>query len=169
MLTNVADSRHRQTLPPALAVTALAALLLVATALLVASGSRWLTARASSSWPGTEGVIIESRLTSNCSYCQPLINYRYVVNGQSFVGAHLVAGPQDYYIAREAEAKVGYYLVGQKVTVFYDPADPSVSALEPGVLRGTAYLLLLMSLCVLGPSLFLFWRVYRGSPSLSSK
>ncbi|HSS21692.1 MAG TPA: DUF3592 domain-containing protein [Pyrinomonadaceae bacterium] len=161
MLTNVEDSHRRRILRPLTEVIGLAALLLVAATFLIAAGSRWRAAQASRSWPGTEGVIIESRLTSNCSYCRPLVNYRYVVNGQSFVGEQLVAGPQDYYRATEAEAKVAYYAVGRRVTVFYDLANPSASALEPGVLRGTVYLFSLISLSALGSTMFLFWRARR--------
>jgi hypothetical protein len=164
MLTNGEDFHHRRTLRPILEVIALTGLLLIAGILLNAAGSRWLAARASRSWPSTEGVIIESRLTSNCSYCRPFINYRYVVNGQSFVGNHLVAGPQDYYNRGEANTKTHSYAVGRRLAVYYDPKDPAVSCLEPGVLRWFTYLYLTFAACLMSAGLFLVWRLRTSIP-----
>jgi hypothetical protein len=164
MPNNVEEHYQRQTIPTALAVIVAAALLLVASIVFSFAASRLLAARASRSWRMTEGVIIESRLPSNCSHCWPVINYRYVVDGQSFVGDHLVAGPQDYYGPRDAEAKTGLYSVGRKVNVYYDPANSAISCLEPGILRWSAYLFLGIAVCCLGVALFLFWRLYRARP-----
>ena len=164
MPTNVGDFHHRRTLRPVPEVIALAALLLIASAFLIAAGLRWRAARVSRSWSGTEGIVIESRLTSNCSYCLPFVNYRYVVNGQSFVGNHLVAGPQDYYNRGEADAKASSYAVGRRLPVYYDPKDPAVSCLEPGVLRWFTYLYLTFAACLMSAGLFLFWRLKRSTP-----
>lgn len=164
MSTDVEEHYRRHVIPPALATVVAASLFLVATVFIDAAASRWLAARASRSWPSTEGIIIESRLPSNCTHCLPVINYRYVVNSQSYVGDRLVAGTQDYYGPLEAEAKVVQYAVGRKVTVFYDPSNPSMSSLEPGTFRGAVYLFSVISLLVFGSALFLFLRVYRGRP-----
>ena len=84
-----------------------------------------------------------------------------MVNGQSFVGDDLVAGPQEYYNSLEAEAEIGRYPVGRKVAVFYDPANPSKCCIEPGVFRWEVYLFSLLTLCCLGLDLVLFRRVLR--------
>ena len=168
MSTNVEGHYRSHVIPPALATVVAVSLFLVAAVFINAAASRWLAARASRSWPGADGVIIESRLTSNCSHCWPVINYRYVVNGQSYVGDRLVAGTQDYYGPLEAEAKVAQYAVGSNVTVFYDPSNPSMSSLEPGAFRGAVYLFSVISLLVFGSALFLVLRVYRGRPGIES-
>jgi hypothetical protein len=166
MLTNVAGAHHRQGHLCPWRVLALAALLLAASAFLVAAGSRWRAARASRSWPETEGVVIESRLTSNCSCCWPTINYYYTVAGQSFVGNNITAGPQDYYNRDEADAKASLYTVGSKLAVHYDPKHPAVSCLEPGVLRWFTYLYLTFAGCLMSTGLFPFWRFKRSNPKV---
>ena len=164
MRTNVEEYYQRPVIQPL--VTAIVGTALLFFALIVSSvaGSRWLAARTSRSWTGVEGVVIESRLYSNCNHCWPIINYRYVVNGQSFVGDHIVAGPQDYYNSGEAEIKVGLYSMGRKVIVYYDPSNPARSCLEAGVFRWSVYLFSIIGACLLGSALFLFWRLFRGRP-----
>ena len=137
-------------------------LLLIGLILLTAGVLRLLPARASRSWRAANGVIIEARLPSNCARCWPVINYRYVVTGQSFVGDHLVAGPQDYYSQPDAETKVEEYVVGRQVTAYYDPANPAISCLEPGIIRWPAYLFFAIGAFCLSAALFLMWRVNRG-------
>src|SRR6266853_6246698 len=87
---------RRRTISPALALVGPISFLLAIMAL-AAGGSRLLAARASAHWPATTGVIIESRPGLNCMFCRPTINYHYDVNGRSFVGSNITAGPQDYY------------------------------------------------------------------------
>jgi hypothetical protein len=146
----------------ALLVVVAAAFLLASSVVFIAGASRWFAVRASKSWTDTEGAIIESRLDSNCTHCWPIINYRYVVNGRGFVGDHIVAGPQDYYNRGEADAKARSYTVGSKLAVYYDPKDPVVSCLEPGVLRWFTYLYLAFAGCLLSAGLFFLWRIYRS-------
>jgi Protein of unknown function (DUF3592) len=136
------------------------ALLLLAIMILIAGGSRLLAARASARWPGTEGLIIESRARSNCTLCRPTINYYYTVRSQSFVGNNITAGPQDYYNHDQADLKVRSYVVGRKLTVYYDPKEPAVSCLEPGILRWYAYLYFAVAGVVMTAGLFLLWLLY---------
>jgi hypothetical protein len=149
---------HHQSTSPALARTLGASFLLLAAIGLYAGGSRLLTARTSARWPETEGVIIESRAGSNCTSCWPTINYYYTVAGQGFVGSNITAGPQDYYNRGEADAKASSYAVSKRLPVYYDPKDPAVSCLEPGVLRWFTYLYLTLAGCLMNAGLFLFWR-----------
>ncbi len=146
----------------ALMVVVAAAFLLAASVVFIAGASRCFAARASKSWTETEGAIIESRLDSNCTHCWPIINYRYMVNGRGFVGDHIVAGPQDYYNRGEADAKARLYAIGSKLAVYYDPKDPAVSCLEPGVLRRFAYMYLALAGCLLSMGLFYLWPLYRS-------
>lgn len=164
MPTNVEAHNQRHAIRPAPGLMIGSSLLLIGLLLLSAGAWRLVPARASRSWPAANGVIIEARVPSNCARCWPVINYRYVVSGQSFVGDHLVAGPEDYYSPHDAEIKVEQYVVGRQVTAYYDPANPAISCLEPGIVRWPAYLFFAIGMCCLGAALFLFWRVYRGRP-----
>jgi hypothetical protein len=137
-------------------------LLLIGSILLTAGAWRLLSARESRSWRPANSVIIEARLPSHCAHCWPVINYRYIVSGQSFVGDHIVAGPQDYYSPQEAQAKVEQYIVGRRLTAYYDPKNPAIACLEPGIIRWPAYLLLAIAVCCLSAASLVFWRVYRA-------
>jgi hypothetical protein len=154
---------HHHTTASALAGILGAIFLLLATIGLYAGGSRLLAARTSARWLETEGVIIESRAGSNCIRCWPTINYYYTAAGQSFVGSKITAGPQDYYNRVEADAKASSYPVGGRLAVYYDPKDPAVSCLEPGVLRWFTYLYLTLAGCFMSAGAFLFSRLYRAN------
>jgi hypothetical protein len=151
---------HRHTTSPARTATLGASFLLLATIALYAGGSRLLAARTSARWPETEGLVIESRVGSNCTLCRPTINYHYTVAGQSFVGSNITAGSQDYYSRGEADAKARSYAVGSKLKVYYDQKDPAVSCLEPGALRWFAYLYLIFAGCFMSAGALLFSRLY---------
>jgi hypothetical protein len=165
MASNLEGFYRQHKIHPAVTLVAAVLFLLVASILFESAASRFSSARASRSWPGVEGLIIESRLPTPCTHCRPILNYRYVVNGQSLVGEHIVAGPQDYYNSEDAEAKLRENVVGRKITVYYDPANAAKSCLEPGVFRWPVYLFSSIGLCCLGASCFLLWRVYRGRPN----
>jgi Protein of unknown function (DUF3592) len=169
MAITVQERQRRHASLHALTLIIGSCLLLIGSILLTAGVWRLLPARASRSWRAANGVIIEARLPSNCARCWPVINYRYVVTGQSFVGDHLVAGPQDYYWRHDAEIKVAEYVVGRQVTAYYDPSSPAFSCLEPGIIRWPAYLFFTTGPCCLGAALFLWWRVYRRRPYAFAK
>jgi hypothetical protein len=159
----IADFHRRRKISLALAVGG-PTFLLLATMILFAGGLRLLAARASARWPGTEGLIIESRARSNCTLCRPTINYYYTVTGQSFVGSNITAGPQDYYNHDQADLKVRSYAIGRKLTVYYDPKQPAVSCLEPGIIRWCAYLYLAVAGGAMTAVLFFLWQLYRNNP-----
>ena len=87
-------------------------------------------------WPVTVGRIIESRI----SYARPKMDdydcltffYKYEVDGVSHISksidffGHENGGPVD-----DMEKIVQAYPQGSEVKIYYDPSDPSVSALEP--------------------------------------
>ncbi|HYX29982.1 MAG TPA: DUF3592 domain-containing protein [Pyrinomonadaceae bacterium] len=153
---------QRSATHPSVATVIGVALLLAAVISFSAAANRFIASRSSRSWAAAEGVIIESRLHSDCTYCSPIINYRYVVNGQSFVGDHIVAGPQDYYSSRDAASKVSSYFLGRKVSLYYDSSNPATSCLEQGLVRGIAYALSIVGGCFLIAGLFLLWHAFRA-------
>jgi hypothetical protein len=161
MPANIEAHDQRHATRPAWSMIPVLFLLLIGLILLSAGAWRFAPARASRSWCPAKGVIIEARLPSNCAYCWPVINYQYIVDGQSFVGKNLVAGPQDYYNPVEAQAKVAEYIVGRQVTAYYDPKNPAISCLEPGIIRWPAYWCFVTGLGFLSGAPLLWWRVKR--------
>lgn len=97
-------------------------------------------AQGSATWPAVEGTVTVSQLDSTQDGAlRPNIQYAYVVNGQTFTGDRLKAGRKNLAaMGNAAQAATERYPKDSRVRVFFDPADPSQSALEPGV-DPTAY------------------------------
>ena len=94
-------------------------------------------ARASAqSWPSTSGIVLTSSVQvrrSNRSRSEyPVVVYQYGVNGKSYQGQRIKASDKfmSVRVFGEAQATVARYPVGSRVTVYYDPNNPSESALE---------------------------------------
>ena len=94
-------------------------------------------ARASASWPATDGRITRSRLDESrkdgTTRRSADIGYEYEVAGRAFAGTRVWIG--DEYTSspgNEFRAAVERHPVGRPVRVHYDPADPARSVLEPG-------------------------------------
>jgi hypothetical protein len=87
-------------------------------------------------WPGTSGTVlmssVQSKRTGNSRSTYPVVVYQYQVNGKDYQGQRIKAGEQflSVRVAGEAQATVARYPIGATVTVYYDPANPSESALE---------------------------------------
>jgi Protein of unknown function (DUF3592) len=101
---------------------------------------------ASDHWPITDGVVIygvqqsntsverddEDELNSSTSYSTNLV-YKYEVGGEPHYAnvrrfGQLAASSKDW-----AEDIARRYFVGAKVVVSYNPSDPDLAALEPGI------------------------------------
>lgn len=82
-------------------------------------------------WPHTTGTVLSSTVqvsrNGNARHEQPLVLYAYQVDGQVFQGNRVRLSGS----ATSASATVARYPAGAAVTVYYDPANPAVSALEP--------------------------------------
>ena len=94
-------------------------------------------ARASAqSWPSTAGIVLTSSVQvrrSNRSRSEyPVVVYQYGVNGKSYQGQRVKASDKfiSVRISGEAQTTVARYPAGSRVTVYYDPNNPSESALE---------------------------------------
>jgi hypothetical protein len=73
--------------------------------------------------------------------------YTYVVDGQEFTTDLTDLGPGTKRIDRATALEdVSEYGPGMKVTVYYDPDDPSVGVIEKGI--PGVHLVLLVILCV---------------------
>jgi hypothetical protein len=96
-------------------------------------------AKGAQNWPFVAGTVVHSgvdvRRSSNgrgsttTSY-YPVVAYEYEVQGHRYRSDKLNFGQVGYGSARTAEAKAAPYLPGNRVNVYYDPADPGVAVLE---------------------------------------
>lgn len=92
--------------------------------------------QAAQSWPSTTGTILISTLQSRRSgrshSTYPVVGYQYTVNGQTYTSQAIKAGDQfmNVRVSGQAQTTVARYPVGSTVTVYYNPANPSESALE---------------------------------------
>lgn len=100
---------------------------------------------ASENWPTVDGQIISSSVESSyssggsgvgSSRYDPIVEYEYSVEGESFTGDRISFAQQSYSHNTSAEAITKRYSVGRTVPVSYDPEDAANSVLEPGVESG---------------------------------
>ena len=92
----------------------------------------WLRGNASQNWPVTEGTIIESKVEYDGDSYSPKVRYRYQVHTEILDGD--VITYRGFRADKSAvEAYVKKYHEAAKVFVYYDPAAPANSVLEPGV------------------------------------
>ena len=104
------------------------------------------SARASASWPSVTGQVTRAYVdystdAEGADSYQPVLVYAYTVADQTFGGSRIKFGENSYGSERPARAIVDRYPAGTRVAVYYDPADPERSVLEPGV-SGGSYLVL---------------------------
>ncbi|MBP86930.1 MAG: hypothetical protein CMJ64_09460 [Planctomycetaceae bacterium] len=99
-------------------------------------------AKASESWPTTDGVITVARVESKqerregktTTMYSHHIEYRYSVNDEELTGSRVwtTDGHSSSSMSSFAKKTVQRYPVGKEVKVFYDPEAPAICALEPG-------------------------------------
>jgi hypothetical protein len=132
-------------------------------ALLVVGSQELIQGYASKSWRTTEGEITESRMTRTGSErkgYRPEILYSYEVEAMQFSSDRILFGMSSYrtpfkngrQIANEWLAK---YPQGSRVSVAYDPTDPSRSSLNVGA-HITAWVAPAMGVPFLIVGLFMF-------------
>jgi hypothetical protein len=121
---------------------------------------QWSTRTAASikdskAWPTAQGTVISSQALSDSSrikgggynhYYTVDVTYKYLVNGNSYQSNVFVFGiPKSFADSAEAQSVVAAHPVNGNVTVYYDPADPGRSCLEPGTVPPQFGLITLMS------------------------
>ena len=102
-------------------------------------------ARASESWPSTEGVVISSTVDSHRSQdtgttYSAEINYEYSVNNETLNSNSIKFGKVSTGNPSDARKYVNKYPAGQSVKVYYNEEDPYEAVLEPGVHASTWFL-----------------------------
>ena len=119
-------------------------------------GSRIIiTARKTSQWPWVEGTIIESRLDSSQNDIFPKIRYEFSVNGNRYERA--LTFPADVTPTQEySEQYINKYPSHAKVKVYYNPLQPGLATLEPGLAKGDWLVVAIgLSMMVIGALLIL--------------
>jgi len=130
---------------------------------LIAIGWRaaWHQARASERWPKTPGMMITGGVEHPAHRSNEYtlrFRYEFNVGGIRHEGTHINAG--DAMDTRRFAEFSERYAAGKAVTVYYDPADPDHSVLEPGV-TPTHRILGFAAPVVLGMGLVFSWGAIR--------
>lgn len=92
--------------------------------------------QAAQNWTTTTGTVltstVQSYYTGRSHSVRPVVIYQYSVNGMSYQSQTIKAGEQflNIRVAGDAYKTTSRYPVSSTVTVYYNPANPSESALE---------------------------------------
>ncbi|MGD8569916.1 MAG: DUF3592 domain-containing protein [Gammaproteobacteria bacterium] len=90
-------------------------------------------ARKTQQWPSVEGTIEESFMDNKELF--PRISYSYAIDGQAYKRS--MEFPGDVTPSQEfARSYLEKYPLGSQVKVYYNPENPDVTTLEPGVGKG---------------------------------
>lgn len=91
------------------------------------------------------------------------LRYAYRVGSRDFVGTSWAWGWTPVYGLRELAEKVtARYPWGQKVTVYYDPAQPDVAVLDPANRQGSLAPLIFAAILAIGGAAFLTFFIHFG-------
>lgn len=137
---------------------------LVGMGLLIAGILSYNKARATQSWPTVTGTIrsaqiVEKRDEDGTTYGLS-VNYDYVVADRPYSGSRIALSDYTSSSRRYALGLQEKYGVGTQVTVYYNPADPFDSVLEPGA-NWVQYLLLGMGCCFSTIPLLILFSFFR--------
>jgi hypothetical protein len=94
----------------------------------------YLMAKASEAWPSVPGLITKAKVaqTSVGRYYAD-VTYNYTVRGQKLRGTRVRASDGEYDFRDGAVQAIKGLASGQTVEVYFDPAAPTQSVLQPGV------------------------------------
>lgn len=98
-------------------------------------------AKASASWPTTEGSVIvselERRRKKKSTTYEAAVVFKYEVAGEELEGDKIWFGQYSSSNRSEMQALLRQYPVGKKVTVYYSPDEPSAAVLQPGAFKSS--------------------------------
>ena len=113
--------------------------MVIGVALLIVFANARSTADESLSWRTVDGVIDDVRIAEQTSETprELLVTYRYAIGGKDFRSNRISFGAISH--AEQARRET-LYKRGDKVVVYVNPDDPTVSVLQPGRQEGNVYL-----------------------------
>jgi hypothetical protein len=157
------SAAHARGLGETLAILGFPGVFVVAGLVLLWAGSaEWRHARASASWPTTSGIVEKSFSSIGRHQGRHIeIVYRYEVQASPFRSGRVAFGS---FSPATGLRWLRDYPVGAAVTVRYDPRNPSISVLEPTLVKGSWVMpsfgvLFLTVGCLMGR---FFWRSLRS-------
>ena len=121
---------------------------------------------ASVAWPTTSGTVLHARVAvildaEGLDWYRPEIVYTYSVGPAQFEGKRPFVGGYRAWVTRSnADAVVSRYYPGETVLVYFNPARPGNSVLEPGPRWGSLIRTLFYSGVLLAVGAFLGWAVW---------
>ncbi|MDP3875678.1 MAG: DUF3592 domain-containing protein [Methylobacter sp.] len=109
---------------------------------------RRMNAKAAS-WPSTEGEITRSDVVvdPHDGGSSAEIKYSYVVDGDNFSSGQFSFGVRDNSPAKE-QLLAEVFPVGRKVSVYYDPGNPSIAVVETRPSSGWTAIVAAGAVCV---------------------
>jgi hypothetical protein len=87
-------------------------------------------ARASQQWPSAEGQILEISSAEDEGVHTVKAKYKFEVGGKEYTGGSIRAGGARASSKSDLDQLLARYAPGQRVAVFYDPANPKRCVLE---------------------------------------
>lgn len=121
----------------------------------------FLEAKASASWPTTPGIIqkVAVRETSVSRYYAD-VSYTYSAAGRDYTGTRISASDGEYNVRDGAVQAIHGLHVGQGVTVYYDPSNPSQSVIRAGA-GFTEYVLFCVPIAFFAFGIYAFRQLLR--------
>lgn len=136
-----------------------------------------IAAKSSSNWPTVNGIIFRSEVkvtregssrtgaTSRTTYSyQPVVGYQYLVDDKQLSGETIRYGLVTN--KSRAEKTVKKYPLKAEVIVYYNPAKPEQSVLEPGYTGGLLFMPV-MGLIVIGCGLLSVYLIWSYGSSIA--
>ena len=131
--------------------------LIAGTVVGVAAVAMIAVARASRGWPTAPGRVVRSEVRDG----RAVIRYVYPVKGEEHEGYDIAAGDWPYRPARSAARRVQRYPVGAAVNVYYNPLQPNIAMLKPGLVPDVFYLPVVTALLIFIALPLLSWSIWR--------
>lgn len=114
--------------------------------ILIPTGYKELkNAQESLKWSITDGIIISSEIIENqnrSTTYEANVRYKYIIGEKSYLSEQVSFGQDSSNDLEHARSIVRRYETGEKISVHFNPANPSQSVLEPGVSWGSYTLLI---------------------------
>ena len=131
--------------------------LIAGTVVGVAAVAMIAVARTSRRWPTVPGRIVRSEIRDG----RAVIRFVYTVQGEEHEGFDVAAGDWPYRSAGSAVRRVQQYPVGAQVNVYYNPSQPSVAMLVPGLVADVFYLPVVATLLMFVAVSLISWSIWR--------
>jgi hypothetical protein len=137
----------------------------------------------STTWPSTSGTIIASEINMTLiphkggyrKSHHPLVVYTYTVNDVVYTNNRIDHGKQFGAPPQFLSEIINAFPVGSKVIIYYNPEDPTIASIEPGIATatylysGAGVLFLMFALISLGISFYISNPTQKIPPKSKSR